>query len=175
MAPRKRVIPPESKILTYPYDFPDRTSIGGLITLRGPALLLDAGKVLSPTKATAYFTFPPDHPCFRGHWDQHHIVPSHLWQEMVGQAATLMLVHLDTTKTPELVPTFRSVTAKFNGNVYPTDTVHIQAELVGEPRWGSGDMVTGSVRGSVIGHRSGKPIAEVRIKFEALPRNQVLA
>lgn len=175
MTKRKAAEPPETKAIDYPYRFPDRTSIEELITLRGPALLLDAGEVLSPTEATAYFTFQPEHPCFVGHWEQHHIVPSYLWQELVGQAATLLLVQLDATKAPELVPTFVSVTAKFYGNVYPGDTVHITARLIGQPRWTVGNVVTGTVEGAVLGHRSTKPVAKVRLKFTALPRHAAFA
>lgn len=174
MVPKKQVPPPETRVLTYPHKFPDLASIEELVTLRGPALLLDGGELTSPTEASAYFRFKPEHPCFVGHWPGHPTVPNYLWQEMVGQAASLLLAHLDTAKVPELVPTFRSVVAKFHGNAYPGNTVHIRARLVGPVRWSAGGLVTGSVVGEIFSHRSDKPIANVRIKFEAQPRNQVL-
>lgn len=174
MASSRRTPPPEPRALVYPHEFLDRPSVESVITLRSSSLLLDGGKVISPLQAEAWYKFPADHPCFDGHWPGHHTVPNHLWQEMVGQAASLLLVHLDESRVPELVPTFRSVAARFYGNVYPTDTVHVTAELVRQPSWTAGGTVTGKVVGQVHSHRYQKPVAVVSIGFIALPRNSLV-
>ncbi len=171
---KKIITPPETTPLIYPYIFPNRESIGKVVTLTSSALLLNGGEVISQTKANGWFMFEPNHPCFDGHWPGHPIVPNYLWHEMVGQTASLLLVHLDTGKVAELVPTFKSATAKYGDNVYPNDTVYIQAELIGQPRWLTGGMVTGSVRGTVTSNRYDKPVAKVRLRFTALPRKILL-
>lgn len=155
--------------LTFPI-YLEQEGIEQLLTLRGPALLLSDATIVNERTVEAWYQFLPDHPCFDGHWPQHPIVPNYFMPELVGQAASLLLVHLGPVEPLGLVPIFRRVFYSVHDNVYPSDKVGIRARLIGNVKVLPGEGMRGVIFGEVSTPRSNRPVATVKAQFEVWPR-----
>lgn len=158
--------------LTFPIQL-EREGIEQLLTLRGPALLINGATIVNERTVEAWYQFPPKHPCFEGHWPGHPIVPSYLMPELVGHTASLLLIYLGAENALNLVPVFRYALYSVRGNIYPDDKVGIRARLIANVNMMTNGVMRGIVFGDVSTPRYPQPVSHVKIQFEVWPRQQL--